>query len=532
MLRVEHNGTPLSVKGLSARELMTLAGSSAVLAVDSSFLLSVIDSDSLSLQETKKIFDNFGDRLVVPATVAGEVRRLGAAKVEEAVRRSGNGITFTVRSVSRGIGESERSSIQNEFATIKARYEATWRSAAAARLHQVLETVDSRTCAPLPAAEYDRIRRTAPFRYARSIPPGFTDATKSLDLRFNDLIIWFELIAIARVRRAPIFLVTNERKKDWWRVDGKNLEGTHPALVFEMFAEAGQRVALIFGPTLVPQYESAKRTATYAWPAFTYSSFLAQALAAEALANRFAIQVPAFERLQRTLGLALPTLNVEQLANANSGVASLGKLIANLQNKLAAGLGPRSVLEQAGLWSMRDFGALSRKNEDLWNSIAGGRPSIASALGLRSNYPKNPSWLELQRIQLPAWPAPSYLSEIAQSSLALSPGKHLERLLGTFAFSPTSQLQQLYNSIRENQLAIDRMQALWAAMRTAPLRVDSRIQRLIDLSVDAERDVDLPRRAAARLRRRRKGERRRLRRQLRGGRVNLFRSDTPVDLGA
>lgn len=535
MLRVEHNGTPLLVESLSVQQLIRLAGPRAVLAADSSFLLSLVESDSLSLTETKRVFERFADRLVIPATVSTEVRRLGTAKVEEAVRRSAKGIKYNVRSAPRGLSKRDVASIESEFAAIKARYEATWKDAATARLQDVLAIVDARTQPALVAAEYEEIARTAPFRYTRSIPPGFADATKPEELRFNDLKIWFELITIARARRAPIFFVTNERKEDWWKMRGKDLEATHPDLVREMFAQSGQRFALVFGPTLVPQYESASRTASYLWPTLQPSALFAQAFSLESLADKFTIRVPAFERLQETLGLAFAPLDIDLFRKADLGIASLGKVISGLENTINTALGSNSLLARAGIWLGRDFNSLEGRNEDLWKTITGASssPSILSALGIHGGYLKEtPSWLELQGLQSLIGPSPSVRAELAQSSLAFSTGKNLEHFLGTFGVSPTNQFQQLYDSIRQNQATIERLRALWGAMDVAPLRVDPRIQRLVDLSVAAESDSDRPRRVAARVRRRRSAERRRLRRQLRGYGVNLYRRDSPIYLGS
>lgn len=57
-------------------------------------------------------------------------------------------------------------------------------------------------------------------RYARRIPPGYSDARLKMGGSFRsiygDLILWKEMIRHARTGRTDIIFVTNDRKDDWW----------------------------------------------------------------------------------------------------------------------------------------------------------------------------------------------------------------------------------------------------------------------------------------------------------------------------
>jgi hypothetical protein len=76
-------------------------------------------------------------------------------------------------------------------------------------------------------------------RFSEERPPGYLDAGKTDAARYGDVILWHQLCAMARVRKAPVVLVADDRKSDWvWEVRGKTL-GPRPELVAEMFDTAG-----------------------------------------------------------------------------------------------------------------------------------------------------------------------------------------------------------------------------------------------------------------------------------------------------
>lgn len=77
-------------------------------------------------------------------------------------------------------------------------------------------------------------------RYSKKIPPDYQDAkNKEGNRKFGDLIIWKQIIDIAKEFKKPIILITDERKTDWWWKikDGRNM-GPRQELVEEIFNEA------------------------------------------------------------------------------------------------------------------------------------------------------------------------------------------------------------------------------------------------------------------------------------------------------
>lgn len=67
------------------------------------------------------------------------------------------------------------------------------------------------------------LESTITFRNANAIPPGYKDASKT-NGGAGDLIIWLTLLKKTASTGRDLFLVTEERKADWWhRVDGSPL---------------------------------------------------------------------------------------------------------------------------------------------------------------------------------------------------------------------------------------------------------------------------------------------------------------------
>jgi hypothetical protein len=93
-----------------------------------------------------------------------------------------------------------------------------------------------------PTAEVlGRIRREADERYPKKIPPGYMDASKDAGGdRHGDLVIWKELIRIAKLREKPVIFITDDEKEDWWQIHSGKKLGPRPELVEEFFEATGQ----------------------------------------------------------------------------------------------------------------------------------------------------------------------------------------------------------------------------------------------------------------------------------------------------
>lgn len=62
-------------------------------------------------------------------------------------------------------------------------------------------------------------------RYYKKIPPGFKDAKNKDGIdKYNDLIIWKEVLRYCKNNDKNVIFVTDDVKEDWWEKDGENLK--------------------------------------------------------------------------------------------------------------------------------------------------------------------------------------------------------------------------------------------------------------------------------------------------------------------
>lgn len=88
--------------------------------------------------------------------------------------------------------------------------------------------------------ENEEIFKEGVKRYELKQPPGYEDEkTKKDNRKYGDLILWKQIIKVAKEKKIPIILITDERKEDWWWKikDGRNMGPRHE-LVNEMKQEA------------------------------------------------------------------------------------------------------------------------------------------------------------------------------------------------------------------------------------------------------------------------------------------------------
>lgn len=60
------------------------------------------------------------------------------------------------------------------------------------------------------------------FRYKNQIPPGYLDEEGKIGFqKYGDLIVWKEILTLAKSKKSNIILVINDVKEDWWHLDDK-----------------------------------------------------------------------------------------------------------------------------------------------------------------------------------------------------------------------------------------------------------------------------------------------------------------------
>jgi hypothetical protein len=76
-------------------------------------------------------------------------------------------------------------------------------------------------------------------RYDNKIPPGYEDSkTKDSGREYGDLILWFQIIDMAKKIKKPIIFITRDNKSDWWWKQSGNILGPRHELKREIREKA------------------------------------------------------------------------------------------------------------------------------------------------------------------------------------------------------------------------------------------------------------------------------------------------------
>ncbi len=112
---------------------------------------------------------------------------------------------------------------------------------------------DGKIGRPYEIKELEQIFKEGEYRYTQLIPPGYKDATKSINKgnlqlecqKYGDLIVWKQVIDYAKDQQKDIIFVTDDQKEDWWsEFKGKTISA-RPELIKE-FKDSTSRTILMY----------------------------------------------------------------------------------------------------------------------------------------------------------------------------------------------------------------------------------------------------------------------------------------------
>ena len=104
---------------------------------------------------------------------------------------------------------------------------------------KIVELFDGKVGSPFDNKRLSGIYSEAEQRFSVRKPPGYNDAKKPIPDKYGDVVLWFQLIEHAKAQRAPMILVTDDRKKDWWLKKQGQTVSPRPDLIIEMRGTAG-----------------------------------------------------------------------------------------------------------------------------------------------------------------------------------------------------------------------------------------------------------------------------------------------------
>jgi hypothetical protein len=79
-------------------------------------------------------------------------------------------------------------------------------------------------------------------RYAKSIPPGYKDESKTEPEKYGDAIIWLQCLEFFKNKNVPLILVTDDSKPDWWLSSAGITVSLRPEMCREYHVQCKQRL--------------------------------------------------------------------------------------------------------------------------------------------------------------------------------------------------------------------------------------------------------------------------------------------------
>lgn len=105
---------------------------------------------------------------------------------------------------------------------------------------ELTDLLEDKIWKPFPEEVMNEIWEEGKKRYENKIPPGYKDKKDKKGIKkCGDLILWYQILDIAKEKKLPIILVTDDKKEDWWwEFNGRTI-GPRRELVEEIYDEAG-----------------------------------------------------------------------------------------------------------------------------------------------------------------------------------------------------------------------------------------------------------------------------------------------------
>lgn len=108
-------------------------------------------------------------------------------------------------------------------------------------LDKIISIFQGKISEAFPDERLDEIYIEGDKRYSENIPPGFKDQNKGGIRRFGDLVLWYQMIEIAKEKETDLIFITDDEKEDWLYIHKGKTISPLPALQYEFFNLTGRK---------------------------------------------------------------------------------------------------------------------------------------------------------------------------------------------------------------------------------------------------------------------------------------------------
>ena len=208
----------------------------ALVVLDANVLLLPFTTNIKNVQAIKELYSRLSqsDQLFLPAQAVREYldnRAVKISDINEALQKKSNqsfnyvGIHPLLESLDEykemiALEEALKSAIKNYQAKIRDTLSAVqawgWNDPVSKMYHEVLadRILDD------DALDLENIEKDLKRRNELSIPPGYKDKNKDQN-QAGDLLIWHEILNLAKTKDKHLIFVSVDEKTDWWHQSGK-----------------------------------------------------------------------------------------------------------------------------------------------------------------------------------------------------------------------------------------------------------------------------------------------------------------------
>lgn len=106
-------------------------------------------------------------------------------------------------------------------------------------LDKIIELFEGRVNKKLSKERLEEVYNLAEERYKINLPPGCKDKYKPEPERYEQLVIWNEIIEVSIKQNKGVLFVSDDRKGDWFEKFKEYDLGTRPELIKEFFDKTG-----------------------------------------------------------------------------------------------------------------------------------------------------------------------------------------------------------------------------------------------------------------------------------------------------